>query len=245
MENVEEETRAKWSVEQEDLKKHLSCEDVEGFNVDKVKLVGGVDISFVKGNATDACVGLIVWDVENEKVVYEDCHLIKLDQPYIPGFLAFREAPHLLECVASLRENQPELVPEVIMVDGNGILHPRGFGLASHLGVLTHIPTIGVGKKLFLVDNLDSRDIKERSRKQLKEFGDGLDLVGESGRVWGSALRRNMNPDFNPVYVSVGHKISLSSAVKLVNRCGSCRVPEPVRQADQVSRTYLRENFFE
>eukprot|EP00056_Hartaetosiga_gracilis_P022427 m.30354 g.30354 ORF g.30354 m.30354 type:complete len:268 (+) comp9633_c0_seq1:91-894(+) len=243
MEEPQEETKRKWTVEQEDLKKQLVCEDLEGFDVEKVKLVGGVDISFVKGNAVNACVGLIVWDVNSCEVVYEDCHLIELNQPYIPGFLAFREVPYLLQCVATLREKAPDLVPDVIMVDGNGVLHPRGFGLASHLGVITNIPTIGVGKKLFLVDGLDSKEIKKRCREELKDFGDALDIVGDSGRVWGAALRRSNNVDFNPVYVSIGHNIGLPSAVQLINRCGKCRVPEPVRQADQRSRTFLRDNF--
>lgn len=73
--------------------------------------------------------------------------MVQLTQPYIPGFLAFREVDHLLALLERLRASRPELVPDVIFVDGNGVLHPRGFGLASHLGVLARIPTVGLRRK--------------------------------------------------------------------------------------------------
>ncbi len=79
-----------------------------------------------------------------------------MHEPYIPGFLAFREVPHLLSCFRELREG---FWPQVILVDGNGVLHPRGFGLASHLGVLLDLPTIGVGKNLLCVDGLERKDL--------------------------------------------------------------------------------------
>lgn len=78
----------------------------------------------------------------------------RMSEPYIPGFLAFREVPHLLACFRELGE---EFRPQVVLVDGNGVLHPRGFGLASHLGVLLDLPTIGVGKNLLCVDGLDRK----------------------------------------------------------------------------------------
>ena len=171
-----------------------------------------------------------------------------MTEPYIPGFLAFREVPHLLACLDDLRKTRPELVPQVIMVDGNGVLHARGCGLASHLGVLAGIPTIGIGKKLYHVDGLEKN--KEHKAKvqvrfvclefanllicisqvqSLLKHGDSFDLVGQSLRVWGCALRTG-DDAVNPIYVSVGHMISLETATDLVARCSPNRIPEPVRQ---------------
>ena len=77
-----------------------------------------------------------------------------MDEPYESGFLAFREVPHLLECLEDVKRSHPECTPQIIMVDGNGVLHTRGFGLASHFGVLAGVPTIGIGKKLHETDGI-------------------------------------------------------------------------------------------
>jgi deoxyinosine 3'endonuclease (endonuclease V) len=76
-------------------------------------------------------------------MVYQDYKMVKLTQPYIAGFLAFREVDHLLELLAHQRSTRPEVTPQVVFVDGNGVLHPKGFGLASHLGVLAATVTVG------------------------------------------------------------------------------------------------------
>lgn len=89
------------------------------------------------------------------QVVEMSSVVCQMNEPYIPGFLAFREVPHLLSCFRKLGE---DFQPQVVLVDGNGVLHPRGFGLASHLGVLLGLPTIGVGKNLLCVDELDRKD---------------------------------------------------------------------------------------
>jgi len=88
--------------------------------------------------------------------VYEDYEIVELDSPYIPGFLAFREIPHLVKLIDKLKKTKPEYTPQVILVDGNGILHQNACGLASHLGVIVDIPTIGCGKTIFYVDGLNS-----------------------------------------------------------------------------------------
>ncbi|CAI8010605.1 Endonuclease V [Geodia barretti] len=121
------------------------------------------------------------------------------------------------------------------------ILFVAGFGLASHLGVLADIPSIGVGKKLYHVDGLEKGpDHKQRIQTQLRKRGDYFHLIGDSGMIWGAAVRTSAEAT-NPVYVSVGHKISLDTAVGLVLACSLKRVPEPVRQADLLSRKYLRK----
>ncbi|XP_078347291.1 endonuclease V-like [Oculina patagonica] len=134
---------------------------------------------------------------------------------------------------------------KVILVDGNGMLHPRGFGIACHLGVLTDIPTVGVAKTLFHVDGIE-RDSKhaDQIKNLLKTSGDCFPLLGSSGTTWGKALRSTQQA-CNPIYVSVGHKIGLETAVSLTHACCQYRIPEPIRQADIRSREYLRQHYTE
>ncbi len=127
-----EHVKARWKREQEALKLRLVQTDalVCG-DIANVRLLGGMDISFVKGSATDACATLVVLDAKDMSVLYEDYRLVQLTRPYIPGFLAFREVDHLLELVQKLRACAPQLVPHVCFVDGNGVLHPRGMRFLS------------------------------------------------------------------------------------------------------------------
>lgn len=228
-----------WNLRQRILRRRL----VEHNLLDpaSIVLVGGVDISFVKGSDTDACAALVVIDIVTNKVVYEACKRIVLTAPYIPGYLAFREVSFLLQLLNELRATQPELLPGVILVDGNGILHPNRFGLACHLGVLSGIPTVGVGKSLHHVDGLTNHEMR-RLATSCEHIGQHAELVGKSGAVWG-ALLRTTSPTkgvFKPVVVSVGHGLALSSAITLVWRTCKHRIPEPVRQADLRSREWLR-----
>eukprot|EP01133_Synstelium_polycarpum_P009126 gene9126-10702_t len=205
--------------------------------------VGGVDISFVKDNVEDACASLIVLEYPSLKVVHQELEFVKLDLPYIPGFLAFREIPSLMRLIDRVRQQHPELMPQVILVDGNGVLHPRGFGLASHLGVLANIPTIGIGKTFFHVDGMSTKQVKIDFAQSCKQAGDHLDLCGDSGKVWGAAVKSHANST-NAIFVSVGHLLSLTSCLAVVRACTtSNRVPEPVRQADLRSREYIRLHY--
>ncbi|XP_076117569.1 endonuclease V-like [Mytilus galloprovincialis] len=248
---IPDEIKDKWEREQMKLKKQMVLTDssditkiiscCQGKTSDNF-LIGGVDISFVKGDHVNACAALIVLNFPQLEVVYEDCQMIKLTAPYIPGFLAFREAYLLEEMYNKLKKTQPQYVPQVIMVDGNGILHPRGFGLACHLGVLLDTPCIGVAKNLFQVDGIENDDDHQLKIKQLSKGGDTFKLVGTSCKVLGKALR-SCDSAPNPIYISTGHKITLDSAVELVYKCCKQRVPEPTRQADIKSREYLRVSF--
>ena len=131
----------------------------------------------------------------------------------------------------------------MILVDGNGILHHRGFGLASQLGVLLDIPTIGVAKTLLAVDGLNVKAVGKQAREHNSKGGDYMELVGQSGRVWGAALRATED-SVKPLFISPGHKISLSTTLRVVKLC--CRfyrIPAPVREADLRSRAFIRRNY--
>jgi deoxyribonuclease V len=139
--------------------------------------------------------------------------------PYVPGLLAFREAPALLDAFAELPEQ-----PDLVLVDGHGISHPRGLGVASHVGVLLDLPTIGVAKSILV--GSPAGELGEAPGSQVP--------LTWRGRVIGTVLRTRHR--VQPVYVSVGHRVSLEGAVRHVMALlGGYRLPEPTRQADRAA----------
>ncbi|KAG0044304.1 hypothetical protein BGZ83_010466 [Gryganskiella cystojenkinii] len=220
-----------------------------------LRYIGGVDLSFIVGNKEDAIASLIILSYPKLEVVYENHAKVKLTLPYIAGYLAFREVEPLMSLINVLRNDRPELEPQVILVDGCGILHPRGFGLASHLGLLANIPTIGCSKNFLVIDDegpvlgAQPTELKVIFKKYVANHAaqQGMMLLkGEvSGKVYGAALaaKTKRSPDGaqNPIFVSQGHKVSLATAVALVRACSLYRVPEPIRQADLKSRTEIKK----
>lgn len=252
-EMVPEEVMEKWASEQLELKQKVIEADadvvmemrrvVEGWSERDCQFyLGGVDISFVKGDNVNACAALVVVSFPDLEVVYEDYEMIKLTAPYISGFLAFREVDFLVALFNKVKKKNPKYTPDVILVDGNGMLHRRHFGLACHLGVLLDIPCVGVAKKLCQVDGLEKNEAHTDKIKSLTKGGDMFPLYGDSGKCLGMTLRSH-DTSTNPIYVSTGHRITLDTAVWLVHKCCKYRIPEPVRQADVNSREYLRNNF--
>ncbi|XP_045046150.1 endonuclease V [Desmodus rotundus] len=234
-----------WKREQALLKARVVDRDTEAWQRDPafsgLHRVGGVDVSFVKGDSVRACASLVVLSYPELEVVYEDCRMVRLTAPYLSGFLAFREVPFLVDAVQRLQEKEPSLMPQVLLVDGNGVLHPRGFGVACHLGVLTDLPCIGVAKKLLQVDGLENDALHKDKIRLLRAGGDSFPLTGGSGAVLGMALRSHEHST-KPLYISVGHRVSLEVAVRLTRSCCKFRIPEPVRQADIRSRDHIRRS---
>ncbi len=134
--------------------------------------------------------------------------------PYIPGLLSFREVPVLLDALEKLT-----IAPDLLLCDGQGLAHPRRFGIACHLGVLTGLPTIGVAKSLLVGHYQDLPDVRGAWRP----------LVHQE-EVVGAALRTRRG--VSPVYVSIGHRVCLETAIDYVMRCCTkYRLPETTRQA--------------
>ncbi|XP_048466620.1 endonuclease V isoform X2 [Rhincodon typus] len=211
-----------WERQQMELKEQMIDHDTEDWQSNEVfeglERIGGVDLSYIKGDEVNACASLVVLNYPDLKVVYEECWMVCLTTPYIPGFLAFRETPFLEEALKRLQLKDPSLLPQVIFADGNGILHHREFGVACHLGVLTDLPCVGVAKNLLHVNGLEEKYLlKEKALKSCEK-------------------------STKPIYVSVGHRISLDTALRLTHSCCKYRVPEPIRQADIRSREYIRKN---
>jgi deoxyinosine 3'endonuclease (endonuclease V) len=245
---VHKEFLAKWKVEQRDMADLLLLEDQFDWKVDEqdesnttLRKVAGMDISFVEGNERLACAALVILEFPSLKVLHSKLEMVELSYPYIPGYLAFREAPCLLKLLDEVKKDTPEFYPDLILCDGNGTLHYRGFGLACHIGVAAGLPTLGVAKKLLCVDGLRRYMIQEiRDSGVLAKGGDFHYLVGNSGRTWG-AVMRSTDKSAVPVYVSSGHMISLETAIRIVKLCSVHRIPEPLRCADKLSRKYIRD----
>ena len=136
--------------------------------------------------------------------------------PYVPGLLSFREGPLLLRAFEKLRSD-----PDALFIDGQGFAHPRRFGIASHIGILLDKPTIGCAKSLLIGAHRELGP-KRGNRAALRDRGETI----------GAALRtRDL---VRPVYVSIGHRVSLDEAVRLTLRCSDgYRIPKPTRLADQ------------
>ncbi|KAK4789860.1 hypothetical protein SAY86_017164 [Trapa natans] len=199
--DCEIENQTKWIEVQNELKQRLIAADDFTWKLPKheseaaadgndekkevLKYVGGVDVSYCKDDPSLACAALVVLILPTLQVVHQEYSLVRLGVPYIPGFLAFREAPVLLQLLEKVKANSPHFYPQLIFVDGNGILHPQGFGLACHLGVLADCPTIGIGKNLHHMDGLTLNNVK-----QLLGAKPDLNLVtltGSSGIIWGAS----------------------------------------------------------
>jgi len=171
------------------------------------KHICGADISFTVNSKGIAAA--VIMDL-NLKIVERACEKVELPIPYLSGFLGFREAEAILDVL-----NELENPFDVLMVNGNGTLHPRGFGLASHVGVFLGKPTIGITR----------RPIKEAERDN--------SLLKIKGKIEGKIV--------NGIVVSVGHKISLKTAVKLVKSTSIYKMPEPLRQAHILCTEKARE----
>jgi deoxyribonuclease V len=180
-----------------------------------VRLVAGVDMSANDrtGLARAAVVILTYPELREVEVVREEQ---PLRMPYIPGLLSFREAPVILRAFERVRQ-----APDLVLVDGQGIAHPRRLGIASHLGVLLDLPTIGCAKSLFVGKHAPLAD----------ELGAQQPLL-QGGEVIGMVVRTRLH--VKPMIISTGHRVSLATAVGYVLACGrGYRLPEPTRLADK------------
>jgi deoxyribonuclease V len=173
-----------------------------------------VDIS-VKDRARAA---IVVMSFPGLKVVERVTAERPIEFPYVPGLLAFREIPSILDAFARLSTR-----PDLLLVDGHGYAHPRRFGIACHLGVELDLPSIGCGKSLFVGEHAEPGR-RRGSRTPLRREGETI----------GSVVRTR--DGVRPIYVSVGHRIGLAAAVRIVLACcARYRLPEPIRFADMLA----------
>jgi deoxyribonuclease V len=198
---------------QNDLRPHV----VRKNGLDSVEHVAGIDVGFEEaGTVTSAAVVILSFpslELEEQVIARRPTRF-----PYVPGLLSFREVPTVLDALTRL-----SVRPDLLLCDGQGIAHPRRFGIASHIGVLTDWPSIGVAKSLLT-----------GFHAEVPEARGAWVPIKQRDEIIGAVLRTRVK--VKPVYISIGHKISLDSAIDYVMRCTTrYRLPETTRLADRLA----------
>lgn len=198
------------------LQRALACRVIATPLEQPVRLVAGADVAFTPDD--HACIaGIVVWNVAEARVVEEAVACRQAKFPYVPGLLSFREAPAVLAAARKLKTE-----PDVFMFDGQGMAHPRRFGLACHVGVLLDRPSLGCAKSL-LCGEPAVPAVRRGSTRPLMHDGEQVGVI----------LRTR--DGVKPVFVSVGHRMTLEDAIAVVLACGGgFRLPEPTRLAHQL-----------
>jgi deoxyribonuclease V len=214
-----------------------------------VRTIAGVDCAFegTFRTAGKVLVAAVLCDARTMKVIATAQAVLPCTFPYVPGLLSFREAPAVIEAVTKL-----PMRPDLLMIDGQGIAHPRGMGIASHVGLWLDMPTIGAAKSRLCGSHRTPGPRRGNRCQLVMEDTQGNWAQDSQGnelqpprkkqeqqrkkQVVGAVLRTR--DDVNPMYISVGHRITLAQAIYWTLRCAiSARLPEPTRRAHQyVSR---------
>ncbi len=199
------------------IQQQLCSKVIKIDRLNSVQFVAGVDVGFLDNDTISqaAVVVLSFPDLQLQEYAISCC---QTTFPYIPGFLSFREVPVVLDALSKLT-----ITPDLILCDGQGLAHPKRFGLACHLGVLTNIPTIGVAKSRYIGNH----------EELPSEKGSWEPLIDRE-EIIGAVVRSRTN--VKPIYVSIGHKISLETAIHYVLHClTQYRLPETTRLADRLA----------
>ena len=214
-----------WSLNKAEalaLQQRMATEVIKDDRLNTINQVAGVDVAYAQEDER-LIAAVVVLDSNSlqliEKVTAED----KVQFPYIPGLFSFRELPSIIKAFAKLRHS-----PDLVICDGQGYAHPRRFGLACHLGVIFDVPTIGCGKTRLL----GKHETCPIERGATAPLHDGNEIIGQALRTQSGV---------NPIYVSIGHRISLETACDwILKLTPKYRLPETIRQADQAVRTAIK-----
>ncbi|MEM7726692.1 MAG: deoxyribonuclease V [Cyanobacteria bacterium P01_A01_bin.45] len=199
---------------QENLQKCIITEDKIS---QPVKYVAGVDVGFEE-NDSISCAAVAILSFPDLQLQEKSIVKRSTTFPYVPGCLSFREIPALLDALEKLT-----ITPDIILCDGQGLAHPRRFGLACHLGLIFDIPSIGVAKSLFIGEH-----------ETLPQHRGSWKPLVDNGETIGAVLRTRTG--VKPLYVSSGHRISLMTAIHYVLKCApKYRLPETTRIADSLA----------
>jgi deoxyribonuclease V len=188
----------------------------------KLSKIAGIDVSVSRWAGT-GCAAIVVLSYPSLELIDTAVFEGPIAFPYIPGLLSFREAPLIIEAWKRLKVR-----PDAVMMDGQGIAHPRRFGIASHLGLILDIPTIGCAKSRLTGNHA-----------ALAEEAGSYAYLTDADEIIGAVVRTR--DGIKPLYVSVGHKIDLASSIKTVLKCcRGYRLPEPTRMAHMAAGTTQR-----
>ncbi len=187
--------------------------------INRIRKIAGIDTAYRDGVA---CAAVVVLQFEDLKALESETAVRPIDFPYVPGLLSFREGPVILEALHKLKSP-----PDLLIFDGQGIAHPRRFGIASHIGLLVDIPSIGCAKTK-LVGHYDEPQPEQGRYSYLTDQGKTIGAVVRTCKA------------VKPVFVSGGHRVNLRDSIKLVlHCCKGYRLPETTRKADKLSRKML------
>lgn len=191
---------------------------IQPINISMINIIAGLDVSYKDGLG---CAVAVAYDSKNRALITYSQYCEKVAIPYIPGFLAFREAPLMIKALLNLMS---KIHIDITLVNGHGMAHPRKCGIASHIGVVLNIPTVGVAKSFLYGDVI--------------RIGDNEAIVIDNTIV-GYILRRNSKK----IYVSIGNKVTAEDAANIVLNLWnySYILPEPLRLADELSRKTVKK----
>jgi deoxyribonuclease V len=215
----------RWDLPKEEaliLQNKLACKVIRKDKIGKISLIAGADVAYQEG--TDRLIAaIVVLDVNSLDIIEVTTAESYAIFPYIPGFFSFREIPPLVEAFSKLCN-----IFDIVVCDGQGIAHPRRFGLACHLGVLFDLPTIGCSKTRLIGNHEEPTS----ARGSFSSLIDNNEVVGR--------VLRTQN-GVKPVYVSIGHRISLETACEYILQLSpKYRLPETTRRADQIVRKKIK-----
>lgn len=197
--------------EQRQLSKKISLQDKNAL----FTTVAGVDVAYPDNEFEAACGACVVLDYDTMQVLEEEILFSQTDFPFISTYFSYRELPIVQQLIKMLRRK-----PSLVLLDGNGILHPAYCGLASHAGVLLDIPTVGVAKTLLYGKVRDSQI-----------------MIDSEQRGYAYSIKKGRKP----VYVSPGHRVSLSTSVEIVRHLCVTKIPEPLRRAHHLAQGQLQK----
>jgi deoxyribonuclease V len=195
------------------IQRYIASEAIvyDKFRFDEINTIAGVDQAFFDDKIVS---GLVILDYDSLEPMEKAYSMMHVEFPYIPGFLTFREGPVIINVFRRLKTR-----PDLLMVDGCGINHPRFAGLATHIGVSLNVPTIGVAKKV-LCGEYD----------KIPEEKNDYSILSYENRDVGALFKSKKN--CNPIIIAPGHRISLSTSIKIVMHClRGYKLPEPTRLA--------------
>jgi deoxyribonuclease V len=177
---------------------------------ERLETVGGVDVSYVGNMGIGA---VVVLGYESLQLLEAQVAVRQVKMPYVPTLLSFREIPSAVSAIQRLK-----IQPDIFLVDAQGLAHPYRCGFASHLGLVIGKPTVGVAKSKLIGTPVEK---------------DGRTFLVDNGEIVGEAVTTKQ--DAKPVYVSIGHMVSLETSVRIVKHCAKNRIPEPLLQAHQLA----------
>ena len=236
------ELKKEWTNYQLENSKKIILKDSDNLSDQKLKYVGGLDITYstTQPNLSIGC--LAICEYPSCKLLHSITIEKEVTVPYIPGFLAFKENVMYKELLQKCKEEYSDCFPQLFMIDGNGIYHPRRFGSACQIGIENDVPTLGVAKTVLYVDGITRNMVTEMTLKT--PHGGTGNLYTENGEHLCTLIRSGEGK--HPILVSPGHKISMKRSVEIVQKMLIHKIPEPIFLADKLSRkVYTQEGKLE